>query len=169
MKSNKKNIKRSIKIALIVCTTIIICLLFLLLVLYLNKPENQEDQVRTQEERDEQITNIIRPKGEKERVQIYVAEFLKHIEKKEYDEAYALLYDQFKKNYFPTISSFSSYAEEKYSDLMKLEYDSIERQGNYYILTVTITNLGENEKEETQKFIVYENGLNDYTLSFQAK
>ena len=167
MKKTEKNLKSNIKRALAICSVIILCLIFLLIILHLTKTEQQEE-IRTTEQRDEEIKNIVRPKGEKERMQIYLAEYLKHIEKQEYEQAYQILYAEFKQNFFPSLQSFCSYVQKNYSDLMKVDYTDIQRQGEYYILTVTITNLGELDTQITQKFIIYENALNDYTLSFQA-
>lgn len=169
MKKNKTNKKKMIKIMIILCVILILCLLFLLI--YLKNANKNEEQVKivTTEEQEEAVTNYVRTRGEKERMQVYLAEYIKHIERKEYDQAYNLLYPQFKENYFNTKEEYIWYVEKNYSDLMMIEYDNIERQGNYYILSITITNLGEIETQKSQKFIIYENGLNDYYISFQAK
>lgn len=169
MKDKEKNKKKIIKTMILLCSILIVCLLLLLFVIQFIKPKEQEEKMVTQEEREESVTDYVRNRNEKERMQVYLAEYLKHLERKEYELAYELLYPQFKQNYFPSKKDYIDYVEANYSDLMMVNYEDIQRQGNYYILTVTITNLGEIENSISQKFILYENGLNDYTLSFQVK
>ena len=166
-KKNKKNI---IKITIIVCIVLIIILLFLLIALKSKiKENNNETVVETQEAREVKVTDYVRTRSEKERMQVYLAEYIKHIERGEYTSAYEKLYPDFRKNYFETESEFVSYVKRYYSDLMMLDYEDIQRQGNYYILSVKITNMQEAQTEISQKFIIYENGLNDYYISFQVK
>lgn len=169
MKDKEKDKKKIIKRMIILCSILIVCLLLLLFVIQLVKPKEPKVEMVTQEERKESMTDYVRNRNEKERMQVYLAEYLKHLERREYELAYDLLYPQFKQNYFPSKEAYIDYVKTNYSDLMMVNYEDIQRQGNYYILTVTITNLGEMENTISQKFILYENGLNDYTLSFQVK
>lgn len=166
----KKDKKKIIKIALIVCGILILCLLLLIAILRNSHKEEQPQILQITEEEEEQaVTNQIRNRGEKERMQIYIAEFIRHIEKEEYDRAYKKLSEGFKENFFKTEEAFIAYARKNYSGLMSVEYEDIQRQGTYYILTVTITNLEELETTINQIFIIHEIGLNDYELSFQVK
>lgn len=167
MKKAKKDRKKMIKIAIILCIGLIICLLLLLA--FLKKDNQSEEKIVTVEEKQESVKNYVRNKSEKERMQIYLSEYIQYIEQKEYDLAYNLLYPEFKENYFITKEDYIYYVQENYSDLMMLDYENIERQGNYYILTVVITNLNNEGNSKEQKFIIFENGLNDYYLSFQVK
>lgn len=160
--------KKLIKRIIIVCA-ILIVLVLLLLCIVLATRKQEEPKIVTQEEREETVVNLMRTKGEKERIQIYLAEYLKCIERKQYEKAYGKLAEQFKQNYFRTIQSYINYIEKYYSESMSVTYEDISRQGNYYILSVIVTNLEEIESSIEQKFIIYENALNDYVLSFQVK
>lgn len=144
--------------------------MLLLVIILRNTAQNeQEVQIATQEEREEEITDYVRAKGEKERMQVYLAEFLRLLERGEYSAAYKKLYPGFKQNYFESEAEFKAYARLHYSELLSVEYEDIQRQGTYYLLTVNITNLGELGTNFTQMFIIHELGLNDYQISFQAK
>lgn len=167
MKKSKKDRKKLIKIAIILCIGLIICLLLFLA--FLKKDKQPEEKIVTTEEKQESVTNYVRNKSEKERMQIYLSEYLQYIEQREYDLAYNVLYPEFKENYFITKENYIYYVQENYSDLMMVDYENIERQGHYYILTVAITNLDNTGSSKTQKFILFEKGLNDYYLSFQVK
>lgn len=112
----------------------------------------------------------LKDKDERTRIQQYCGKFVRYIENKEYDKAYALLYPDFKNNYFPTVEDFSKYAQEQFpSTLITVEYDNIERQGKYYILFTTITTPLNTDYEMEQKFILIENTFNDFQLSFDVK
>lgn len=169
-KNKVKNNKNKVKKAIIICSIIIIILFLLIIGLIIFGKKDEQDKPKEQEQvQNESKIDYIRNKGEKERIQIYLAEYIRNIERKEYRQAYEKLYPQFKQNYFPTIKTYISYLEENYSELMMITYEDFQRQGNYYILSTIITNLDEIETEKTQKFIIYENDLNDYYISFQAK
>ena len=72
----------------------------------------------------------LQDKDERTRMQQYCGKFIRYIEEKDYDKAYALLYPDFKNNYFPTEEDFAKYAQEKFpSSLITVEYNNIERQG----------------------------------------
>ena len=114
-------------------------------------------------------TDYVRNTSERERMQIYLAEFLKYIEIEEYGKAYQKLYPDFQKNFFETENMFRSYVKRHYSTLMSIEYEDIQREGNYYILTAKIINLENSQTTVEQKFILQENGLNDYYISFQVQ
>ena len=171
MKGSNKKLIRNL---LIICGVLIFCLLLVIIILgqgiKQEAPQSKENNyVQEQEEKEEKITNNIRNKGEKERIQIYLAEYIKHLENGEYSYAYKKLNTDFKRNYFPLIDDFIEYAKLRYSDLMSIEYNDVQRQGNYYIMDVTITNLQDLQTTINQKFIIQENEINDYQMSFQVK
>ena len=143
----QKDKKEIIKTIIMVFGVIILCLFLLISVLSVSVKDNFQDN-KTNEiietEKVEKITNYVRNRGEKERMQIYLAEFIKNIEKEEYSKAYSKLHSSFKESYFKTENDFIAYAKRNYSNLMSVEYEDIQRQGTYYILTITITNLGDN-------------------------
>lgn len=107
---------------------------------------------------------------ERTRIQQYCGTFIRHIENEEYDKAYDLLYPDFKTNYFKTLEDFTKYVQEKFpSDLIVVSYDNIERQGQYYILFTTIKTPLDSSYSMDQKFILIENGFNDFKVSFDVK
>ena len=109
-------------------------------------------------------------KGERDRMEKYVSDFIACVENGKYEEAYEMLYDDFKTNYFPTVSSFSDYAKLKFSRLSSVEYTNIERLGDMYVLWVNMGDaLGSKDAYKEMKFVVQEKGLNDFKLSFSAE
>ncbi|MBR6033564.1 MAG: hypothetical protein IKP28_02325 [Clostridia bacterium] len=171
-KINTEKRKLIIKLA-VISLCIIVILVLLILLLKPNREVDLEDGTKTQEaiqeNREEKITDYVRTRGEKERMQVYLSEFLKHIEKGEYKEAYSRLYTKFKRNYFPTLETFTEYAKKYYSSFMSVTHEDIQRQGKYYILTVKIKDLAITQYEIEQMYVIYEKGLNDYYISFQVK
>ena len=171
MKKNINKKKKRIKILLIVCT-ILILLLLIIIVAMIPKDETEEDEnltIITEEEKEEVEKNVARALPEKQRIEYYIASYVKNIERGEYKKNYDTLADKFKQNYFPTYEKYIEYVKKTYSSLTKVQYNDMQRQGNYYILDITITNLGDIQDEITQKFVIYEESLMSYKLSFQVK
>lgn len=132
------------------------------------------ENVLTAEEIEENTNQLeiedLKDKDERTRMQQYCGKFIRYIEEKDYDKAYALLYPDFKNNYFKTVEDFEKYAQEKFpSSLITVEYNNIERQGKYYILFTTIKTPLDTKYSMDQKFILIENGFNDFQLSFDVK
>ena len=106
---------------------------------------------------------------DRNRMQVYFGTFITYIENNEYEKAYALLNENFKNNYFKTLSSFESYFENYPKNIM-VNYTDIDRQGELYILTVEISDMFDEETEPiSQRVVIRENDLNDFTLSFQVE
>ena len=152
----------------------------LIIVIVINKSENTlaygvaQENILTAEEIEENTNQLeiedLKGKDERTRIQQYCGKFIRYIESKDYDRAYALLYPDFKNNYFKTVENFQKYAEEKFpSTLIAVEYNNIERQGQYYILFTTIKTPLDSSYSMDQKFILIENGFNDFQLSFDVK
>lgn len=145
------------------------------------KQENEEtsnttiqENTLTKEEIEENTNELeiadLKDKDERTRIQQYCGKFIRYIENKEYDKAYNLLYPDFKNNYFKTVGDFKKYAEEKFPQtLIAVEYNNIERQGQYYILFTTIKTPLNVDYSMDQKFILIENGFNDFKISFDVK
>lgn len=162
---------------------VIIIILVVVNTIYSRKSKNNTDEssnnvleqnILTAEKIEENTNELeiedLKDKDERTRIQQYCGKFIRYIENKEYDKAYALLYPDFKNNYFPTVDDFAKYAQEKFpSTLITVEYDNIERQGKYYILFTTITTPLNTDYEMEQKFILIENNFNDFQLSFDVK
>ena len=130
----------------------------------------QENIVPVEENTNQLEIEDLKDKDERTRIQQYCGKFIRYIESKDYDKAYALLYPDFKNNYFKTVDDFANYAKEKFpSSLITVEYNNIERQGKYYILYTTIKTPLDSSYSMDQKFIFIENGFNDFQLSFDVK
>jgi len=105
--------------------------------------------------------------NERERAEYYVSTFVASIENKNYETAYEMLYDEFKNNYFPSITDFEEYAKNKFPSMISLDYTNIERNDNIYILWITLSNPLVGKKADKQmNFVVRENDLNDFDISF---
>ena len=133
-----------------------------------------QENTLTKEEIEENTNQLeiedLKDKDERTRIQQYCGKFIRYIENKEYDKAYNLLYPDFKNNYFKTVEDFKKYAEEKFPQtLIAVEYNNIERQGQYYILFTTIKTPLNVDYSMDQKFILIENGFNDFKISFDVK
>lgn len=132
--------------------------------------ENLQDDEMSQEEIDkEQLVNL-KSMGEEDRMYTYFYQYITMIESGRYEDAYNILYADFKNQYFPTLDSFTNYIQTRYPSFMSVQYNGIERQGEYYILTVLIGSAVANEDNTTlqQKFIIHEKDFNDFELSFQV-
>ena len=107
--------------------------------------------------------------NERSRMEYYVSEFISAIEAENYEAAYQMLYSDFKDKYFPSISDFESYAKGKFPSMISFDYTNIERNGDIYVMWVTIANplAGKNSGSE-MNFVLREYGLNDFALSFSV-
>jgi hypothetical protein len=128
---------------------------------------DEELQVAVQEKIDEMEVNNLAGMGERDRMEYYVSSFVKAVENGEYEDAYNMLYEDFRKNYFPTLSSFEEYAKSKFPTMFSLEHTNFERNGDVYVLWVTLSNpLGSKDSGIEMNFVVQENDLNDFVMSF---
>ena len=106
---------------------------------------------------------------EDERIKNYASRFMDSVDNEDYAGAYELLYDDFKTNYFPTLESFEKYAKEKFPKVMSLEYTNMERNGNIYVVWVTMYDYMKPSAEGVElNLVIRENELNDFELSFSA-
>ncbi len=102
-------------------------------------------------------------------MEYYCGVYFKHLEKKEYEEAYSLLYKDFKEKYFPTIESYKEYVSKIYPQNMVLEYNDITRQGSIYVLRLDVIDILKTSKEKfSQRIVIKENTYNDFVISFQV-
>lgn len=108
-------------------------------------------------------------KNERERMEYYVSKFTEAIETKEYETAYEMLYDEFKENYFPTLESFETYIKEKFPKFISLDHTNCERNGEIYVLWTTMSDvLITSYNAVEMNFVIKENALNDFVLSFSV-
>ena len=107
--------------------------------------------------------------GERDRMEHYLSEFITAVESGNYETAYQMLYSEFKENYFPSISDFEKYAKGTFPSIIALKNTNIERNGDIYVLWVTISNpLSGKASEKEMNFVIKENDLNDFELSFSV-
>lgn len=134
-----------------------------------SEKKNQEIKKAKQTE-ENVIINKLSDKGERDRMEYYFSKFLKAVESKDYEHAYNMLYEDFRKNFFPTISSFEEYAQKTFPKVASVEYTNFERSGENYILWITISDslsVTSNVGKE-MKIIIRENELNDFVMSFSV-
>lgn len=114
--------------------------------------------------------NELKDMSERERMEFYFSEFMDYIENGKYQEAYNLLYPDFKDNYFKTLDDFKKYVNKTYPEFVSFSYNDIERQGNIYVLMITVINpdLSKSEAKKSQRIVIKENNFNDFVLSFQV-
>jgi len=175
MKINNKN--RLILIAII--SIIIIMLIIIVTIMSINNKNNNSEAENNQNsisenaelsEEDKELIAKLKTVSESERIRIYLGRYFKYIENKDYDSAYNLLYPEFKEKYFPTVDDYKSYIEEQeFPDLLTIEYDDIHTRGEYYIVTVIISDfIPQSETLQKEKtFVIKENGYNDYYISLK--
>ena len=123
---------------------------------------------------DEAYMSRLKKMGERDRMEHYFGKYITYIEKKQYENAYDLLYPEFKNRYFKTFDEYKTYIQEKYpTGMISVNYNNIERQGDYYVLFLEIVDLSNSskndEKKITQKAVVYEKDYDDFVLSFDVQ
>lgn len=133
--------------------------------------ETEEKQQVSVPQTDEEIIKYLSGLGERDRMEYYCGRYFKCIQHKEYEEAYNMLYSEFKQNYFPTIEEYTEYIESFYPEYLALKYDDITRQGDIYVLRLKIIDAvnSKNDEENIQRIVIKENYYNDFVLSFQVK
>ena len=106
---------------------------------------------------------------EANRVQSYYGKFLLNIKMQKYAEAYSLLNDKFRNNYFSTLEAFKDYAIKTYPTNSVVKYGRIERQGELYILKATVSDLFDTEFQKfEQRVVVREIEPGEFKISFQV-
>lgn len=128
---------------------------------------NIETEETDEKNRKEKIASL----SEKLRMQTYFGEYISYIENEKYEEAYNLLFDEFKNNYFQSLNTFITYAKEKYPNNIVVEYTDLNREGNIYILEVKIKDAlsTNNEDAKTTNVVIRENDIDDFQLSFEVQ
>lgn len=133
--------------------------------------KNETPEKPTANSSKEEIKKYLSSLGEASRMKYYCGEYIKLLKHQDYEKAYGLLYDEFKKNYFPTQAEFEKYAKKAYPSMFAVEYDDISRQGDLYVLRLKIIDASSSEQSEevVQRVVIKENDLDDFVLSFQVK
>lgn len=117
---------------------------------------------------DKNISKKTIKSDERRRMQIYFGQYMRLIDTKQYEKAYSKLNPEFKQANFADINKFIEYCKKTYPSTSSIEYDTINRNGDMYILTVNITDsFNTNFKTLTQRIVVKEISNNNYEISFQ--
>lgn len=163
LKKNKKTIIiLIIVLVLLILTSIIVSLTD-------NKKEELSSEELIEKQENEATVSKLSEKSEQTRIEYYLMEFIEAIEQKEFKKAYKMLYDEFKNNYFSTEASFEEYCEQYFPMTMEVKANNIERINNIYVLETTINDLingSKNSNKTMVYFVIRENNLNDFNLSF---
>ncbi len=137
----------------------------------INYDELSQEELKAVVEKNVDSIEISRLKdmGERDRMEYYTSKFITSIGNKSYEYAYSLLYDEYKARYFPTLEEFEKYVKTELPSTLSVEYTNFERNGEIYILWVTLKNpVGTEASEVEMNFIVKENALNDFVMSFSV-
>ena len=173
------------RVSTILLSIVVLILIAVNILIYINnhKTEIQEStdnkvnteniikntSVNSEQEIQDKVTNKVATLPEKNRMQIYFGNFITYIEQQDYENAYKLLNESFKNNYFPTIDEFKQYVQ-KYPKNMTVDYQNIDRQGELFVLTVEIKDIFNSSVESIkQRVVIRENNTNNFTLSFQVE
>lgn len=189
IKRKKKNNNIKYIIAIIVIS--IIMMINLVIIIKLTKKPSSTAQTsntinstassesNTEEEesqsRDEEVRNL----SETIRMKRYIGFFLEDIENGDYQSAYDVLNEDFKKTYFTNLEEFKNYADKNFnSSIMTLTYDNVERlgnskTGNMYVVWVTISNMFQEKLQDDEElpqtnFVIIEYDYNKYEMSFSV-
>lgn len=164
--------KKSKMPTIIAVASVIVVVAFIIKVSF-PKQESYEDM--TDEEREIAVQNKIDTMevsslagmGERDRMEYYVKSFIDAVENKEYEEAYDMLYEDFKSNYFPTLEDFETYAQSTFPTMCDVQNTNIERNGTVYVMWVTLSDaLSGKDSGVEMNFVIQENDLNDFVMSF---
>lgn len=189
IKRKKKN--NNIKYIIAIIVIAIIMMINLIIIIKLTKKPSSTAQTsntinstassesNTEEEesqsRDEEVRNL----SETIRMKRYIGFFLEDIENGDYQSAYDVLNEDFKKTYFTNLEEFKNYADKNFnSSIMTLTYDNVERlgnskTGNMYVVWVTISNMFQEKLQDDEElpqtnFVIIEYDYNKYEMSFSV-
>lgn len=99
---------------------------------------------------------------------IYI--FIQMINTKDYNNAYKLLSEGFKLNYFKTEGDFESYIKEKWFKYNLLTDTDIKNEGNNYVCNLTLRSGAGASAEEAEKTIIMQlKEGTDFTMSFKVE
>lgn len=180
--------KENHKLIIIISLIIVLIITVINISIYVNKviiPSNKANEVlkkynasnttvevttQNDGQTSDDILDKLKDMSERERMEFYFSKFMDYIENGKYQEAYNLLYPEFKDNYFKTLDDFEKYVNKTYPEFVSFSYNDIERQGYIYVLTITVINpdLSKSEAKKSQRIVIKENDFNNFVLSFQV-
>lgn len=160
---------------------IVLFIVIVLISIISNQNKNKEDiddnnqsilqkQKEVEKEKNENIVKKLENMEERDRMEYYFGTFLEYIESGNYENAYDMLYSEFKNNYFPTLNSFEEYANSIFSEMSTIEHENIERNGEVYVLWIKITDAinGKKGNSKEMNIVIKENDYNDVEISFSV-
>lgn len=141
----------------------------------ISSESNNDDTEEDSESREDEVKSL----PETLRIKRYIGFFLEDIENGDYQSAYDVLNEDFKKTYFTNLDEFKEYADKNFnSSIMTLTYDNVERlgnskTGNMYVVWVTISNMFQSKLKDGEElpqtnFVVIEYDYNKYEMSFSV-
>lgn len=169
-----KNKLKILDYILIITLLITIMIIVIIVIKSLEKKSIQNNAINNEKNitdiKQDNSGNELKNMSERERMEFYFSEFMDYIENGKYQEAYNLLYPDFKDNYFKTLDDFKKYVNKTYPEFVSFSYNDIERQGNIYVLMITVINpdLNKSEAKKSQRIVIKESNFNDFVLSFQV-
>ncbi len=182
-KKSKKN-KLAETLGILIMLFMVILIVLVIVVTSIDNIKSDDDisevqsELEIQKQKEEQNKKIeedvviskLAEMEERERMEFYVSKFIKEIEASNYENAYAMLYDVFKENYFPTITEFEDYAKKTFPKSMAVKHVNIERSSNTYVLYVEISDMlaSKNSEGKEMNFVIREDELNKFELSFSV-
>lgn len=99
-----------------------------------------------------------------------IDKFMTAINTKDYNYAYNHLAQSFKQNNFTTLESFINYIQNNFYSNNECEITNGQKEGNYYVYTVNISNANQENSGITQKnFVVNLKENREYELSFNIE
>lgn len=112
----------------------------------------------------------LRNMNERDRMEYYFSYWLRLIEEREYEEAYEILYPEFRENYFNTLGKFENYVINTFPRMAGLTYTNIERNGHIYVLWVEIADTLNGNKDEkvSLNVVIKENDFANIEMSFSV-
>ena len=178
MRQKSKNEAGGILKLLVLLFVVLIVIIVVIVILQKNNKSNDsnigETKVITPEEekeiRDSAKISDLAEMEERQRMEFYFSEFIEAIELGKYEDAYDMLYDDFKQNYFPTYNDFEKYAIEKFPKFIGIEHTNFERNGTVYVMWITMTDTINGSKDSGIELnvVIQEKDLNDFKLSFSV-
>ena len=132
--------------------------------------EEQQIELIKKEQEEKTIDKLV-DMTERDRIEYYFSEFIRNIGNQNYSAAYSVLNDKFKQNYFETEEEFISYVKDFFPKETAVKYNNIERNGNTYVLWVSISNALSVDKIRAKEInvVIRENAVHDFEMSFSVE
>ena len=115
------------------------------------------------------IVDTLSNMSEQKRMEYYVSGFIKLLEARDIQNAYKVLNEDFKKNYFNNQEAFGEYIKKYFPKETSVKYKNFERLGEIYVFELEIKDILSNKPNDFSCYMVIkENDYNDFELSFSV-